>query len=80
MPKKKKYVRKWAKFGEGYLSGWSKKMPDKKRLELLKRLVKKESYATVIRRLNQLRNVTKDIATKKKAAKDMASLKKIYRA
>ena len=79
MAKKGKPTRYWSKFEEGALGGWKKSMPDKKRLELLKRLVKKESYATIVRRLNQLRNVTKDKETVKKAAKDMAALKKIYR-
>ena len=76
---KSKYVRKWARFGTGFLRGWTKKLPDKTRLDLLKKMVKKESYATIVRRLNQLRNVTKDQETKKKATKDMAALKKIYR-
>ena len=71
--------RKWAKFGQGFLKGWTKSMPDKKRLELLKSMIKKDSYAKVVRRLNQLRNVTKDTETKKKAGKDMAALKKIFR-
>ena len=75
----KKPTRYWSKFEEGALGNWKKSLSDKQRLEILKKIVKKDSYATVIRRLNQLRNVTKDEPTKKKAAKDMANLKKLYR-
>ena len=79
MAKKGKPTRYWSKFEEGALGSWTKSMSENKRLVILKKLVKRDSYATIIRRLNQLRNVTKDEPTKKKAAKDMANLKKIYR-
>ena len=74
-----KKVVKWAKFEEGSLGGWKKAMPAAKRREILEKLVKKDSYATVVRRLLQLHNVTKDEETVKKAAADMAYLKKKFR-
>ncbi|MBW2970266.1 hypothetical protein KY319_04040 [Candidatus Woesearchaeota archaeon] len=54
------HIRKWAHFEGGKLGGWTKKLPAAKRRQLLEKLVRKDSYATVIRRLLQLRNVTKD--------------------
>ncbi|MDP7180048.1 MAG: hypothetical protein QF824_02165 [Candidatus Woesearchaeota archaeon] len=73
MPKKPK---KWAKVTPGHLYGWKKTQADQTRRTLLNKLVKKDSYATVIRRLNQLRNLTKDPKTKSVAKKDMEYLKK----
>lgn len=75
----KKYVRKWAKFEEGGLGGWKKTFPQAKRRAILEKLVKKDSYATTVRRLLQLRNVTKDKETVKKATSDMTYLKKKFR-
>ncbi len=75
----KKYVRKWAKFEEGALGKWKKALPAAARRAELVKLVKKDSYATVIRRLLQLKNVTKDVATVKAAESDMAFLKKKFR-
>ena len=74
-----KPVRKWAKFKEGGLGGWSKGLSAAKRRAVLEKLVRKESYATVVRRLLQLKNVTKDSATVKAAASDMAYLKRKFR-
>ncbi|HLF54126.1 MAG TPA: hypothetical protein VI612_00205 [Candidatus Nanoarchaeia archaeon] len=74
----KKYVRKWAKFKEGGLGGWSKSLPQSKRRAILEKLVKRDSYATVIRRLLQLRNVTKDEGTVMKASSDMLYLRKKF--
>ena len=82
MPSKTKPTRYWSKFTEGkegYLGGWKKRMPQKERLKILNRMIKKISYATVIRKLNQLRNVTQDAETERKAEADMKALKKIYR-
>ncbi|VVB81894.1 Uncharacterised protein [uncultured archaeon] len=76
MPKK---TRKWAHFEGGKLGGWSKKLPQTKRRLLLEKMVKKDGYATVIRRLLQLRNVTKDEETVTKATGDMAYLRKKFR-
>jgi len=75
----KKPVVKWAKVEKGALYGWKKDMPEAKRHALLDRAVKKDSYATIVRRLNQLRNLTKDQGTKKVAKQDMDYLKKKYR-
>jgi len=74
-----KKVRKWAKFEHGKLGGWKKALPAAKRRAMLEKLVKKDSYATVIRRLLQLKNVTKDKETVKKVISDMAYLKKKFR-
>lgn len=73
------YVRKWAHFEGGKLGGWSKKLPQAERRALLEKLVKRDSYATVVRRLLQLRNVTKDEGTVQKATSDMAYLRKKFR-
>ncbi len=70
-------VKKWAKF-KGHL-GWHKDMPIAKRHKLLVTKVKKDSYATIIRRLLQLANITKDKATERIARADMAYLKKKFR-
>jgi len=74
-----KRVKKWAKFEDGSLYGWKKTQSDATRHRILNAAVKKDSYATIVRRLNQLRNVTKDKKTEKIAEKDMAYLKKKYR-
>ena len=76
----KKYVRKWAHFESGKMGGWSKKRPQTKRREILEKLVRRDSYATVIRRLLQLRNVTKDQETVLKASNDMLYLRKKFKA
>lgn len=76
MPRK---PRKWAKIEKGHLYGWKKTQSDRTRHGILNKAVKKDSYATIVRRLNQLRNVTKDRATAKLMEKDMAYLKKKYR-
>ena len=72
-------VVKWAKFEPGALAGWTKKLAQGKRRDILEKLVKKESYATVIRKLLQLKNVTKDEETVKKATSDMEYLQKKFR-
>jgi len=76
MPRK---PRKWAKVEEGGLYGWKKTQSDSTRHRILNSAVEKDSYATIVRRLNQLRNITKDKATKQLMEKDMAYLKKKYR-
>lgn len=75
-----KDTKKWAHFEGGKLGGWSKKLPATKRRQILEKLVKKDSYATVIRRLLQLRNVTKDQETVQKATADMEYLRKKFKA
>lgn len=73
MPKK---IRKWAKVVKGGLYGWKKTQNDLSRHSILDKAVKKDSYATIVRRLNQLRNITKDRETRKVMEKDMDYLKK----
>jgi hypothetical protein len=75
----KSKTRKWARFEGGKLGGWTKKLPRSKRREILEKLVKKDSYATVVRRLLQLRNVTKDQETILKASNDMLYLRKKFK-
>lgn len=75
MPK----TRKWAKIEKGHLYGWKKKQSDTRRHAILSSAVKKDSYATIVRRLNQLKNVTKDTGTKRTATKDMMFLKKKFK-
>jgi hypothetical protein len=75
----KKYVRKWAHFESGKMGGWGKKLPQAQRRAILEKLVKRDSYATVIRRLLQLRNVTKDQETVLKASNDMIYLRKKFK-
>lgn len=76
MPKK---IRKWAKIEAGHLYGWQKTQSEAKRHSILNAAVKKDSYATIVRRLNQLRNVTKDSETKAVVKSDMEYLKKKYK-
>ena len=75
----KKYVRKWAHFESGKLGGWTKKLPQTERRAILEKLVKRDGYAPVIRRLLQLRNVTKDQETVMKASADMIYLRQKFR-
>lgn len=63
---------------EGALAGWSKDLPQTERLQILHRLVKKDGYATVIRRLNFLINIGQDPETDKAAKSDMAALQEEY--
>lgn len=70
-------VRKWAKF-KGHL-GWKKDMPQAERRKLLEAKVRRDGYATVIRKLLQLANVTRDVGTKQKARADMEYLRKKFR-
>jgi hypothetical protein len=62
--------RRWARFGPGYLPGWTKKTPAGKRHAALKRLTEREGCITVIRKLTQLRNVTTDRPTELLAIAD----------
>jgi len=71
--------RKWAKIIPGGLYGWKKTQIAFTRHRILNKAVKKDSYATIMRRLNQLRNITKDKQTKDLMVKDMLYLKKKYR-
>ena len=71
--------KKWAKVVPGHLYSWKKDQADSTRRRILNQAVKKDSYATIVRRLNQLRNLTKDKETQRVAKKDMEYLKKKYR-
>ncbi len=75
----KKYARKWAHFESGKMGGWSKSLPQSQRRAILEKLTKRDSYATVVRRLLQLRNVTKDQETVLKASADMLYLRKKFK-
>lgn len=69
-------VRKWAKFGSGYLPGWSKHRTPGQRRAALERLTAREGCVRVIRKLTQLRNVTRDHPTAAKAKADARWLHK----
>ncbi len=71
--------RKWAKVVPGHLYGWHKGLSDARRHIILFGAVRKDSYATIVRRLNQLRNLTKDCGAKAVAVKDMLFLKKKFK-
>jgi hypothetical protein len=71
--------RKWAKVKAGGLYGWKKTQSVVTRHRILNQAVKKDSYATIIRRLNQLRNITKDRETKQCMEEDMGYLKKKHK-
>lgn len=72
-------TKKWARMEKGHLYGWKKTQGEQRRHIILYSAAKKDSYATIIRRLNQLKNITKDRETKKAAAKDMLFLKKKFK-
>lgn len=71
--------KRWFHAQPGALGGWNKNLTTEKRHEILKRRVQRDGYATVVRRLNALRNVSTDRETDILAEKDMAYLKKRYR-
>jgi len=79
MVKKSTSPHKWAKIVPGHLYGWHKELSDARRHTILSSAVRKDSYATIVRRLNQLRNLTKDRGTKAAAVKDMLFLKKKFK-
>lgn len=60
----------------GALGGWKKDMSDRSRHEILKRLTRKDTCATVIRRLVLLRNISADPATDRVAKADQTWLRK----
>ena len=74
-------TKKWApkKIKEGGLGGWSKDLSAEKRHKILERVKSKSGYATVIRRLNFLNNISDDPATKRAAKSDMTFMQKKYR-
>jgi len=74
----KKKKKLWFK-PKGKLRGWSIDKSQEKRRHILDRLVRKLSYATVVRKLNALRNVSTSKETDRKAKADMEYLRKKYR-
>lgn len=58
---------------------WSKDKSDKYRHSVLSCIVNRDGYATAVRKMVSLSNVTKDSATERKARKDYKWLKKKYR-
>jgi hypothetical protein len=64
---------------EGLLYGWTKKMPAGERRRILRRIVRREGYATAVRRLNALRNKSTDRETDAAAKADMLYLQRTYR-
>jgi len=71
--------KKWFHPEEGALGGWRKDLPEHKRKEILERLVNRDGYATVIRRLVALRNVSTDRETDYAAKIDMEHLKSKFK-
>jgi len=72
--------KQWSpKVKEGALMGWSKDKPANVRRSILKKVIKKSDYATVIRRLNWLRNISTDKATDAAAISDMKYLQKQHK-
>jgi hypothetical protein len=78
-PKSKKWFKPKRRLGNSRIGYWSKSLPAKKRRRILDYLVKKRGYATVIRELNALRNVSTDRETDKACTSDMYYLKRKYR-
>ena len=73
--------RRWSpKVKKGGLSGWGKYKSDRSRHEALNKHVKSDGYATIMRRLNWLKNVTADTETKARAKEDIKYLQQRYRA
>lgn len=73
--------RRWAKevpIKTGALRGWGKELPAGARRRILDKVVGKDGYATVSRRLNFLCNVTKDVPTRKAACGDLKWLQREY--
>lgn len=73
-PKRKRWFK-----AEGRLDGWGIDKSDTERHNILNRVVRKDGYATTIRRLNALRNVSTSRETDRKAKADMDYLRKEYR-
>lgn len=75
---KKKWVNK-VEVKEGGLGGWKADSTFTTRRLVLNRLVKKEGYATVVRRLNFLSNVSRDGDVRYVARRDMEYLRNKWR-
>lgn len=80
-PYKSARKRKWSKgidIKEGALQGWQKTLPQKRRLQILRRVIRDDGYATTIRRLNFLRNISRDPGTDRAAKADMLALQREF--
>ena len=77
-PKSKRWFKPKRKLKVGNRE-WKASHKAASRRRVLSALVKKRGYATVVRELNALRNVTTDRKTKKAATADMKWLKKKYK-
>lgn len=77
-PKSKRWFHPKRKLKVGNRE-WHADSKAETRRKILASLVKKRGYATVVRELNALRNVTTDAKTKQAAEADMKWLKKKYR-
>lgn len=64
---------------EGALRGWGKDVPMPRRHQILRGLVRRDGYGTVIRRLSFLINVSTDSATRRVARADRRYLQNHYR-
>jgi hypothetical protein len=67
------------KIQPGKLKGWKKSLPAGRRRSILNGLVRSDGYATVIRRLNALRNISKDPGTDRAVNADIKYLQKKHR-
>lgn len=72
-------ARRWFVAEKGALKGWKAEMPATKRRTILNRMVRTDSYATTIRRLNALKNVSTSRKADASASADMAYLRNKYR-
>ncbi len=71
--------KQWYEPREGALRGWQACLPASERRRILRRIVRREGYATAIRRLNSLRNVSTNRETDHAAKMDMEYLRRKYR-
>lgn len=60
----------------GGLSPWKETLPAKERCDILFRRARREGFATVIRKVTLLRNITADQSTRTKIRKDANCLRK----
>lgn len=63
----------------GKLDGWGIDKSDTERHKILDKVVKRDGYATTIRRLNALKNVSTNRKTDRTTTEDMNYLRRKYR-
>ena len=71
--------KQWFEPKEGALRGWQASMPATERRRILRGIVRREGYATAVRRLNALRNVSTNREADHAAKMDMEYLRRKYR-